>query len=167
MSLTTKRWRIRPATPDDASELARLRHDFRAERRSPTEPRAEFLERCSRWMRQRLRPDAEWRCWLAVSEDQIVGTLWLQLIEKIPNPGDEAELHGYISSVYVVPALRRIGVGAGLLRACLAECDALGTDAEFLWSTSDSRGLYQRHGFAARDDLLERREPHSSMGSSP
>jgi N-acetylglutamate synthase-like GNAT family acetyltransferase len=86
-----------------------------------------------------------------------VGTLWLQLVEKLPNPGDETELHGYVSSVYVAPALRNEGVGTGLLTACLAECDALAIDAVFLWSTPDSRRLYERHGFAVRDDLLDRR----------
>jgi GNAT superfamily N-acetyltransferase len=94
---------------------------------------------------------------VAVAEGRLVGTLWLQLVEKLPNPGDEPELHGYVSSVYVAPALRGMGVGTALLTACLAECDALAIDTAFLWSTSDSRRLYQRHGFAVRDDLLDRR----------
>jgi ribosomal protein S18 acetylase RimI-like enzyme len=57
-------------------------------------------------MVERLAPGARWRCWVAVAEGQLVGTLWLQLVEKLPNPGDEPEHHGYVSSVYVAPALR-------------------------------------------------------------
>jgi GNAT superfamily N-acetyltransferase len=150
-------WRIRAANPDDAAELARLRHAFRTERRSATEPDADFLARCTEWMKEALGPEARWRCWAAVADSQLVGTLWLQLIEKLPNPGEESELHGYVSSVYVAPGLRNKGVGAALLTACLDQCDALGVDAVFLWSTPDSRRLYQRHGFAVRDDLLDRR----------
>jgi N-acetylglutamate synthase-like GNAT family acetyltransferase len=94
---------------------------------------------------------------VAVAEERLVGTIWLQVIEKLPNPGGEPELHGYVSSVYVAPPLRNGGVGTGLVTICLAECDALGLDAVFLWSTPDSRRLYQRHGFDLRDDLLDRR----------
>ena len=150
-------WQIRAGTPEDAAELARLRYAFRTEWRSPTEAEAEFLHRCTGWMRDRLRLESRWRCWVAEAEGRLAGTLWLQLIEKLPNPADEPELHGYVSSVYVVPALRNSGLGTALVTACLAECDQLGIDAVFLWSTPDSRRLYQRHGFAVRDDLLDRR----------
>jgi GNAT superfamily N-acetyltransferase len=149
-------WQIRTATADDAEELARLRFAFRAERRPHTEPQSEFLGRCSRWMRERLL-GSSWRCWVAMAEGRLVGTIWLQVIEKLPNPGDEPELHGYVSSVYVAPELRNHGVGTALVTACLGVCDELGLDAVFLWSTPDSRRLYQRRGFDPRDDLLERR----------
>jgi GNAT superfamily N-acetyltransferase len=108
-------------------------------------------------MVERLVPDSRWRCWVAIAEGRLVGTVWLQLVEKIPNPMEETELHAYVSSVYVVPRMRNRGVGTALLRACLSECGALGTDAVFLWSNPDSRRLYQRHGFTAGQDLLERR----------
>lgn len=152
-----KNWEIRAATPGDAPELARLRYAFRTERRPAEELEAEFLSRCTGWMTERLAPGARWRCWVAVVEGRLAGTLWLQVIEKLPNPGAEAELHGYISSVYVTPPLRNRGVGTALLKACLNASDALEIDAVFLWSTADSRRLYQRHGFDLRDDLLDRR----------
>jgi GNAT superfamily N-acetyltransferase len=150
-------WQIRAATRDDVAELARLRYAFRTERNASSEPEADFILRCTRWMAKRLAPEGSWRCWVAVAEGRLAGTIWLQVIEKLPNPGDEPELHGYVSSVYVAPGLRNGGVGTGLLSACLAECDALGLDAVFLWSTPDSRRLYQRHGFDVREDLLDRR----------
>jgi ribosomal protein S18 acetylase RimI-like enzyme len=141
----------------DAAELARLRYAFRTERKPDVEGGPEFIGRCRDWMRARLAPGAAWRCWLAVAGGDLVGTLWLQVIEKLPNPGDELEHHGYISSVYVVPACRNAGIGTALLTACLSECDSAGLDAVFLWCTPDSRALYQRHGFAVRADLLDRR----------
>jgi N-acetylglutamate synthase-like GNAT family acetyltransferase len=87
----------------------------------------------------------------------LVGTVWLQLIEKLPNPAGHRGVHGYVSSVYVVPELRNAGIGSALVAACLAEADALEVDAVFLWPSARSRSLYERHGFAVRDDLLERR----------
>jgi len=86
-----------------------------------------------------------------------VGSIWLQLIEKLPNPVGHPGFHGYVSSVYVVPELRNAGIGSALLEACLAEADGLELDAVFLWPTERSRRLYQRHGFVVPDDLLERR----------
>src|SRR3954452_11330162 len=151
--MTGTGWEIRVATADDAEELARLRFAFRTEWRPATEPETEFLNRCTLWMRERLMA-GRWRCWVAVAGGRLVGTIWLQVIEKLPNPADEPELHGYVSSVYVAPELRNRGVGTALVTACLDACNELELDAVFLWSTPDSRRLYQRHGFDLRDDLL-------------
>jgi GNAT superfamily N-acetyltransferase len=150
-------FQVRRATPADASSLARLRYDFRVELDPPAENEALFIDRCARWMARHLGPADAWRCWLAELGDATVGTLWLQLIEKLPNPVGHREYHGYISSVYVVPPLRNAGIGSALLQACLAEAEALGIDALFLWPAEQSRPLYARHGFEARTDLLERR----------
>jgi GNAT superfamily N-acetyltransferase len=150
-------FQVRRAGPADGPALARLRFAFRTERRPAEEAESGFLERCTRWMETRLAAGRGWRCWVAEGDGQLVGTLWLQLVEKLPNPGDEAETHGYVTSVYVVPSSRNGGVGTALLSACLRECDAGDIDSVFLWSTPDSRRLYQRHGFAERDDLLDRR----------
>jgi hypothetical protein len=37
------------------------------------------------------------------------------------------------------------------------EAETIGVDRLVLWPTPESRTLYERHGFAVRDDLLERR----------
>lgn len=63
-----------------------------------------------------------------------------------------------MTSLFVEPEARGRGVGAALLEAALRECEARRVDAVILWPTERSRRLYARHGFAARRDLLERRE---------
>ena len=148
---------IRLAAPGDAPALAQLRYDFRSSQDPATEPEADFLARCTGWMAARLAPESSWRCWVAEEAGQLVGTLWLELIEKIPNPVAESESHGYISSVYVEPSRRGTGLGSRLLDTCLRICMDEGLDAVVLWPSARSRRLYQRHGFAARDDLFERR----------
>jgi GNAT superfamily N-acetyltransferase len=155
--VSSSQFRIRRAGPGDASDLARLRYTFRIELDPPTEEESGFVHRCTEWMAQRLAPGGTWRCWVAVLGSTLVGTLWLQLIEKLPNPVGHLGWHGYVSSVYVVPELRNAGIGSGLLTACLNECRAQGVDAVFLWPSARSRALYQRHGFEVRNDLLELR----------
>lgn len=149
-------FRIRQAGPEDAGTLASLRYRFRTELDPATEAEHAFLERCEPWMAERLR-DGTWRCWIATLGNTAVGTLWLHLIQKLPNPVGHREYHGYISSVYVTPEHRDEGIGSALLEACLAHAEAEGVDALVLWPTQRSRPLYQRHGFKVHEDLLERR----------
>ena len=148
---------IRPAVSRDVPALARLRYEFRAAHDSPVEAKDDFLARCSVWMDARLVSGSSWRCWIAEEGGRAVGTIWLQRIEKLPNPVAEAESHGYVSSLYVVPSSRGAGLGSRLLGVCLEACQAGEMDAVILWPTPQSRSLYLRHGFAAREDLLERR----------
>jgi N-acetylglutamate synthase-like GNAT family acetyltransferase len=150
-------FQIRPARSSDAPALARLRYEFRAGDDSPVQAEADFLTRCTAWMEPRLAPGGTWRCWLAEEAGRPVGTIWLKLIEKLPNPVGERERHGYVSSLYVVPSSRGAGLGSRLLEVCLEACEAEHLDAVFLWPTPRSRSLYERHGFAVADDLLERR----------
>ena len=152
---------LRPAAPADAAALARLRFAFRADLEPPAETEAAFLARCTPWMERRLAPGTGWRCWIAGGAEP-VGTVWLQLLEKLPNPVAEPEWHGYISSLFVRPEARGAGLGSRLLAEALTECDRCGCDAVVLWPTPRSRSLYHRHGFAVQDDLLERRRLKSS-----
>ncbi len=149
--------RIRSGTGADAWALAQLRFEFRASIDPATEPADRFLSRCKEWMAHRLQPDAPWRCWVVEQEGELVGMAWVMIIDKLPNPVAEPEKHGYISSLYLKPECRGQGVGSRLLSACIGACESAGCDAIFLWPTAGSRSLYQRHGFAVREDLLERR----------
>ena len=148
---------IRSAGPADAAALAALRFELRSNVAMVWEPEEEFLPRCTAWMARRLMPGGWWRSWVAVAEGKIVGTVWLQLFEKIPNPGEDPELHGYISNLIVAPGHRGAGIGSRLLEACIGACGEEVVDKVILWPTPESRSLYERHGFAAREDIFERR----------
>jgi GNAT superfamily N-acetyltransferase len=156
---------IRAAGAADAPALAKLRYAFRAAHDPVTEPEPEFLVRCTAWMGARLASGGGWHCWVGEQAGQLVATIWLQLIEKLPNPVAEAEGHGYISSLYVEPSRRGAGLGSRLLDTCLRFCADQELDAVILWPTPPSRSLYERHGFAVREDLLERR-PSPRAGTS-
>ena len=145
---------VRLATSADKTRLAELRYEFRAGRAETTESRDDFLRRCTEWMERRLT-GRTWRCWVAVRGQTIVGHLWLQLIEKIPNPIAEAEWHAYITNMYVQEA-ERGGVGSALLREALDWCGTQDIDYVVLWPTTRSRTLYARGGFEATDAVLAR-----------
>ena len=146
---------IRLAAPDDAEMLARMRYAFRASLGVAVEDEAAFVARATAWMAQRLGGDGAWRCWVAMHDGLIAGHLWLQTIEKIPNPVVELERHAYITNVSVDEALRGAGIGQRLMDAALAFCREQGVDSVILWPTSRSRTLYARNGFEVRDDIME------------
>ena len=155
---------LRRAVPADAPALAELRYAFRTRdypgRASTFEERAAFLDRCVPWMAERLASEASsgWRCWVAELLDhadrRLAGQLWLQAIEKIPNPASEPELHAYVSNVYVLPELRGRGLAGRLLDLALAWCRDHAVDQVILWPSEKSRPLYARHGFAVSDGVL-------------
>ena len=151
--------RVRPATPADASMLAELRYELRTGIAPDVTPEPGFHQRCTEWMAARLPWADVWRCWLA--EDALgdpLGVVWLQFVEKLPNPVGEPGTHAYLTGFYVREAARNRGVGSALLDAALAACEERGIDPVFLWPTERSRALYLRHGFAEQSDgILARR----------
>ena len=146
---------VRAATHADAHALAHLRYEFRAAAGETVEGEREFVTRCAEWMAERLKMEGAWRCWVAEDEAEIIGHIWLQLIEKIPNPSPEPERHAYITNLFVRERARGRGVGSALLTIALDCCAACGVHAIILWPTEKSRTLYLRHGFSAPADLFE------------
>jgi ribosomal protein S18 acetylase RimI-like enzyme len=155
--------RVRRARPAEARALALLRHEFRSGYATATETSAAFVRRCTRWMRRALGDRGRWRCWVAAArenpgrtgraQERLVGHVWVQVIDKVPNPGDEAERHAYVTNLYVRPEFRG-GTGQRLLSAAMDWCRAGRIDSVILWPTDDSRSLYARNGFAVSDDLV-------------
>lgn len=145
---------IRLASQRDTSQLAKLRFALRSRDSSNVESEAAFLKRCESWMAKALKRTT-WRCWVAENEGNLVCALWLQLIEKIPNPTVESECFGYITNFFVAESARGRGLGARILNEALTWCRNQNVHAVILWPTEKSRSLYQRHGFTVPGDLLE------------
>jgi len=145
---------IRSASPADAAALAELRWEFRVARAPATEAHDVFVGRCETWMRAELTSAQKWRAWVAVVDGAIVGQVWMQTIEKMPNPIEELECHAYVSNVFVQPAFRG-GIGGRLLEAALAWARSRHVDRVVLWPWARSVTLYERHGFTRSGDVME------------
>jgi GNAT superfamily N-acetyltransferase len=155
-------WTVEPAASPDAPHLARLRWMFRTEVASSpmvVEESARFLVRCCDWMANELSAPGSWRAWCGWSGGQIVGTVWAQTVEKIPNPVAERELLGYISSVYVVPGHRGRGLGNALVEAAVEWCWESGCEEIVLWPTPASRAMYSELGFDPAVTVMGRARP--------
>ena len=158
-----KSFQIREARVGDAPELARLRYKFRAELKAAAEERGAFVDRCTEWMAARLAA-GNWRCWVADSREavegvapKIIACVWVELVEKVPNPNGDLEHHAYLTSFVVVPEHRGGGIGSRLLRHAIDWCESREVDSIFLWPSERSGPLYVRNGFEAAVGMLERR----------
>ena len=147
--------KIRVATESDAPVLARFRYALRSSAREMTESEEEFSERCIRWMLARLHVESCWQCWIAEGEQELVGNIWSQLVEKIPNPAAETECYLYVTNFYVREEYRGKGIGTRLLSEALTWGKANNAHTAILWPRERSKSLYLRHGFTAADDLMQ------------
>ena len=147
--------KVRLASGADALTLARLRYEFRSSIREVVEGDEAFVERCAAWMQERLRPESDWKCWIAECEQTTVGNVWAQLVEKIPNPVVESECYVYLTNLYVREELRRHGIGAMLLSAALAWSRSVQVQTVILWPTERSKPFYVRHGFSQAHELMQ------------
>lgn len=145
---------VRPALESDVPRLAELRWEFRSTYAAPTEQRSAFLARCGRWMRDALSEHGTWHAWLAETGSHVVGNVWLDRIDKIPNPAAEPEVHAYVSNLYVQPQARGRGLGRDLLEAAVGHCRLLRPHAVILWPSERSRSLYERAGFESAADMM-------------
>ena len=147
---------VRPATPEDAPVLAALRFRFRTELGEAVETEEAFVARTREWFATRLAGEA-WHGWVAVEPaGEIVGHVFVQFVEKVPNPLPESEAIGYLTNLYVAPPWRNRGVGSRLLGEAVAACEDAEVDGIILWPSDESVSLYLRHGFAPPRELLER-----------
>jgi len=148
------RIRIRVASESDALTLARLRYEFRSLFHQVREDEATFVERCTVWMRERLRSESLWKCWIAESQDTAVGDVWVQLVEKIPNPIEEPEYYIYLTNFYLREQHRSHGIGSMMLSEILDWGRSMNIKEIILWPTGRSKTFYMRHGFATTEDLM-------------
>lgn len=154
MASTATALTIREATATDADALAELRYALRAGSDS-TESKPEFLQRCREWINVHLITGGAWHCWVAETNGELIGAIWLQLIEKIPNPRAEAEHHAYITNFFVHETARGNGIGTQLLTTAIDWCRDRDVHEIILWPRPRSRSLYERHGFTTASDIME------------
>jgi GNAT superfamily N-acetyltransferase len=146
--------KIRVATESDAPVLAKFRYALRSSAEM-IESEAEFSGRCTQWMLERLHDRSCWRCWIAEDDQWVVGNIWSQLVEKIPNPAAETECYLYVTNFYVREEYRGKGIGMRLLSEALNWAKTSNAHTVILWPRERSKSLYLRHGFTIASDLMQ------------
>ena len=149
--------RFRPATPADATEIARIFIDaWEAAYPGVLEPDVVGmwdLEQTAATMRELVLTPGDATIVALGDDGAITG-----FTRFGPDPGWPAR--GRIHSVYVAPAASRRGIGTSLLRLAVEALRAQGLDDAALWvfeANGAARALYASLGFVA--DGVRRVEP--------
>jgi GNAT superfamily N-acetyltransferase len=154
----TTDFNVRLARPADAVSLAQLRWAFKQEDEGIQEASpdaARFLRTSESWIGDRLT-DGRWLAWVAETAGVICGNVFLQPVERMPDPHVDANTPiGYVTNFYVTPDHRDRGIGAALLQALAEHARAKSFDTLIVWPSERSPSLYQRAGFHTPAELLE------------
>ena len=138
-------WAPRPATVDDAAEVARLLHAFNTEYDTPS-PGPEVL---AGRLRTLLAGDAT----LAILAGPPGAAVGLALVTFRPNVWYAGEV-ALLDELYVRPDLRSKGIGARIVDLLLATARSRGVgliEINVDEGDVDAQRFYERHGFSPTD----------------
>ncbi|GAA3486876.1 GNAT family N-acetyltransferase [Streptomyces cremeus] len=151
----SKDFTVRPAKPADASRLAEMRWTFTQESHEGRPPApARSVEEAERWIHDRLS-DGRWLAWVAETENEICGHVFICPMEWMPEPYENNNPVGYVTNFFVLPSRRNNGVGAALLATLKEHARSARLECLIVWPSERSIPLYQRVGFQAPEELLE------------
>ncbi len=145
---------IREANAGDILELARLRWDFSPDQvAAARQTREAFIQEFALFVTEALSAE-RWKIWVADSENRLIGNLYLELIPKLPRPGEFGSRFAYMTNVYVEENVRNGGIGGRLMDAAVAW--AMSSDMEFIvvWPSEESVGFYERRGFRGSEAMV-------------
>jgi GNAT superfamily N-acetyltransferase len=134
---------VRPATPEDAADVARLLRDFNDEFETPTLPIKALTRRC-----EQLIDGGEMTVLLAGDPPEGLAVLRFR-------PAIHSEdLDAYLEELYVVPVRRGQGIGGALMAEAMALARERGAgrmDINVDEEDVDARRFYERLGFRNHD----------------
>lgn len=155
---------VRQATPDDFPALARLRWTFGEEGGwgDPNADYAAFEARFTRFLSEGMAR-GRWVFWIAEQADQVVASLFVQIIEGVPYPGKPVRNYGWIHNVYTLPEFRNQGIGSALMRRVIDWAKSQHFESLNLWHSPESVTYYERLGFVHTPDefmmMLDEQQP--------
>ena len=158
---------IRFAVPADAPELARLRWDFRADEHD-RQSRSEFMAECTVWLDAAMNSE-RWLVIVAAAQgapgraDNLVGCMYLQLVEKVPIPGAIHRAWGYVTNVYVEADWRSQGIGGQMLDLLTAAGREQALEFLIVWPSEEAVPFYRRAGFRPAAEIHARPDDYPPL----
>lgn len=114
-----------------------------------------MVDNCRPWLHKRVA-DGNYLGFLietAGDDPLVVAGGGLLLLDWPPTHLDPQTTRGYILNVYVEPAHRQRGLARRVTEACLEACRARGIRVATLHSADAARGIYEKLGFAATNEM--------------
>jgi|GEM_PF-575118 len=155
---------VRHATSDDLIAVADLRYAWQVDEwNRPGMDREAFRSHFAAWISSHTEAN---QCFVAEVTQSVVAFGFLCTVDGPPSPAEPARTSGILQSIFVTPAHRSSGVGGALVSAMIAEAEAQHFRYLTLHPSAASVTFYERLGFAAGANVLERRPLGASNGTS-
>ncbi|MEV5340149.1 GNAT family N-acetyltransferase [Streptomyces sp. NPDC052676] len=155
----------RPARPDDALEIARLRSELIL-----SEPLDQaWLFACRDQLASRLQPGGDARAYVIDAPHGGLASCALAFLQPLlPAPKYPKGLAARVQAVATEPAYRRRGYARAALTALLGHLERDGATLYELYAGEGSAPLYEALGFRHDPALMRMtRFPHPAVGSTP
>lgn len=151
----TDRFDIQLASSTDAAALAALRWQFKYEDHETTAPQVSSVQDAESWLRRKI-DSGHWLVWIAMSGGEICGHVFLNHVERVPEPFAVNNPLGYVTNFYVTPSHRNLGIGTALLNALHQYTEEHTLNTLIVWPSDRSAPVYKRAGYKTPGELLER-----------
>jgi GNAT superfamily N-acetyltransferase len=96
-----------------------------------------------------------WAVFVAEIESNIIATITVEIIAKVPRPNRLHARWGYVTNVYTVPEWRGQGMGTSLMHHVQAWATATKLEFLVLWPSKRAVSFYRRAGFTPEDEALQ------------
>jgi GNAT superfamily N-acetyltransferase len=99
--------------------------------------------------------DGTFLSWVATSNDEIIATSGVSIVEKPPYYGNPTGRIGIVSSMYTVPGYRRQGIAKKLLGLVVQDAKNNGCGIIHLTASDMGANLYQDFGFERNNNFFQ------------
>lgn len=146
----------RLARKEDVEQLIKMRWDFTIEfdKSKAEESYDDFREIFKAFLDGALK-SRQWFIWVAEEDGNIVSHIYVELIQKVPRPGQTTHPFAYMTNVYTVPEYRNQGTGSELLRSVNNWVDENSFEFVIVWPSEDSINFYKKNGYILSKEPME------------
>ena len=104
---------------------------------------------------KRHMADGTFVSWLAVDDEEIVGTSGMSFVEKPPYFGCPSGKMGLLSSMFTNPRYRRMGIAKELLHRVVEEARKYGCGTIQITASDMGVKLYESYGFVHNNNFMQ------------
>ena len=104
---------------------------------------------------KRHMADGTFVSWLAVDNEEIIGTSGMSFVEKPPYFGCPSGKMGLLSSMFTNPRYRRMGIAKELLHRVVEEARKYGCGTIQITASDMGVKLYESYGFVHNDNFMQ------------
>ena len=113
---------------------------------------------------KRHMADGTFVSWLAVDDEEIIGTSGMSFVEKPPYFGCPSGKMGLLSSMFTNPRYRRMGIAKELLHRVVEEARKYGCGTIQITASDMGVKLYESYGFVHNSNFMQYKLWHQETG---